>query len=46
MKTNRPTMATRRRQLQQAGSRMNGRPGRRLQVLQRKLERLPTGEEL
>jgi hypothetical protein len=28
----------------QAVSRMNRRPGRRLQVLQRKLERLPTGE--
>ena len=30
----------------QAVSRMNRRPGRRLQVLQRKLEWLPTGEEL
>jgi hypothetical protein len=32
--------------LTQAVSRMNRRPGQRLQVLQRKQERLPTGEEL
>jgi hypothetical protein len=32
--------------MMQAVSRMNRRPGRRLQVLQHKLDRLPTGEKL